>query len=150
MSHASYLSGLCPKKFKSTLATLASGIKANFPNCNLIIGRGFSGAMIVPALAQKLKVEWALSRKEDDSHSWFDCEVSDWPKAPRVVFIDDLIESGKTVRAAWESLQKQSQNATPVKVPPVLLGAALYSSSRDSFRLDYDTGAAFPAFSFHA
>lgn len=119
MSHASYLDKLVPAKFTKTVTAMTKLIKAEFPECNMIIGRGVSGAMLIPALAARLKVEWAIARKNDDSHSSYHCEASEWPKYPQVVFVDDLIDSGSTFKETKQSMERRNPVAG-------IIGAALY------------------------
>lgn len=59
-----------------------------------IVGTGLSGGLIVPRLAEALKVKWAIVRREgDSSHSPSKIEGY---LGRRWLFVDDLIDSGVT------------------------------------------------------
>lgn len=61
-----------------------------------MIGRGLSGALVVPWLAQALGKSWAIVRKDNDgSHSG---SIYEGTIGNRWVFVDDFISSGATLR----------------------------------------------------
>ncbi len=125
--HVGYLSNLTPNKFNKTVREMARLIKSEFPGCNALMGRGISGLMIVPVLAAKLKVEWMLVRKAK-SHSDFKAEVSKWRQDTKVVFVDDLIDTGASCRESLdviESLFRRHEEKFPCSTFQ-FLGAALY------------------------
>ena len=104
--HANYLSRLTPKNFAATLRQAEKYIKKEFPNCNMLSGMGLSGAMIVPALAAKMGLSWAIVRKNDRSHSSLKVEISNMPDGgARIVIVDDLIFSGGTVKAVIRQMK---------------------------------------------
>lgn len=117
MSHVHYLSKLTPANFAKTVSRMANLIKRKFPTCNAICGRGFSGSMLIPALAARLKVDWIVVRKEK-SHSSYSVEASDYPINPQVVFVDDIIDSGASYRETVLKIADRRE----VK----MIGAALY------------------------
>ena len=120
--HASYLSRLTPKRFPATLRQASKYIRQNFPSCNLLVGRGLSGAMVVPALAARMGLEWAMVRKADRSHSKLKVEISGMPAdGARIVIVDDLICSGNTVK---EIIKQMKSYTRPWSCE--FLGGALY------------------------
>ena len=136
--HVSYLSDLVPEKFNQTVCKLSKLIKQHFPTVDVIAGRGLSGSMIIPTLAAKMKLQWAIVRK-GKTHSDFKVEVSkvDFKvkvsevapykrsnKTTNVVFVDDLIDSGNTYKVVKKQVEsKYAQSHIDV----VFLGAALYN-----------------------
>jgi hypothetical protein len=69
-----------------------------------IIGRGLSGALVVPGLARALGKHWAIARKSGDgSHSASEVEGT---LGRRWIFVDDFVSSGRTRRAAKDTVQK--------------------------------------------
>jgi orotate phosphoribosyltransferase len=121
--HASYLSALTPKQFKKTVQSMAALIRLHFPKVNILIGRGLSGSMLIPALAVELECDWAIQRKGENNHSCFTIEISELPETARAVFVDDLIDSGETFAKVCEAFVRK---ALP-KVSCEIVGAALYS-----------------------
>lgn len=62
-----------------------------------IVGTGFSGGMVIPMLATKLKKKFVLIRKEtDDSHHGSGRLLGELGE--RWIFVDDFCQSGKTKR----------------------------------------------------
>lgn len=60
-----------------------------------IVGTGFSGGMVIPALAMSMGKKFVLIRKEkDDSHHGGGRLVGELGK--RWIFVDDFISSGRT------------------------------------------------------
>lgn len=104
--HANYLARLTPCNFDATLSQAAKYIVQEFPACNMLAGKGLSGAMIVPALAAKMGVSWAIVRKSDRSHSKLKVEISGMPPlGAKIVIVDDLICTGKTVKAIMRQMK---------------------------------------------
>jgi adenine/guanine phosphoribosyltransferase-like PRPP-binding protein len=67
-----------------------------------LVFRGFSGAVVGPAVALKLKKRWVLVRKPDDNaHSGRRLEGMVQGK---YVIIDDFIDSGATIKAIVEAI----------------------------------------------
>ena len=126
--HINYLDKLVPETFNTTVTKLSKLIKRHYPAVNVIAGRGLSGSMIIPALAAKMKLQWAIVRKES-SHSDYKVEVSNIKVGKRnkkvyIVVVDDLIESGKT----YKTVKKQvTSKYAMVGIGTVFLGAALYN-----------------------
>ncbi len=128
MSHVSYLHGLTPKNWNKTLEELALKITLHHEGCNIIAGRGMSGAMIVPALAHRLNVDWCIVRKTiHDCHSGFRAEASNWPDSPKIVFVDDIVDSGTTFRETVRSVKEHCCGAE-------FLGLVMYYQTPGSIR----------------
>lgn len=117
---ASYFQHLAPESFGYTIDKLAGFIKKTnpFAKANLLFGRGVSGALILPALAAKLQVGWAITRKEhDNTHSQNKVEVC-FPSDERFImhlnergiyalFVDDLVFTGTTRNQCKEALKAE-------------------------------------------
>ena len=140
-SHICYLANLTPKMFNITIKRLADLIKVHYPTVNVLAGTGLSGSMVIPALAAKLKLEWAIARK-DKSHSYMNTEVSLLKAGNKgvkvndsfitnVVFVDDLIDTGKTYKTVKKNLKERYSH---ICVDVVFLGAVLY----DNFKVVKD------------
>jgi adenine/guanine phosphoribosyltransferase-like PRPP-binding protein len=87
-----------PRELIDTARYFTSGVEFD-----TIVGRGLSGALVVPMLARALDTYWAIVRKEDGSHSHYDVEGA---IGRRWLFVDDFICSGRTrdiVRAKVEA-----------------------------------------------
>lgn len=68
-----------------------------------MVGRGLSGAIVIPWLARALGKHWMIVRKEGDgSHSTEKVEGS---LGQRWLFVDDLVSSGKTMRTCCDQLR---------------------------------------------
>jgi len=61
-----------------------------------MVGRGLSGALVVPVLARAMNKHWAIVRKDDGSHSSRKVEGT---IGGRWIFVDDFVAGGST-RAA--------------------------------------------------
>lgn len=59
-----------------------------------MVGTGLSGSLIIPRLAEMLKKNWLIVRKENDgTHS---SRLAEGSLGERYIFVDDLIDSGAT------------------------------------------------------
>lgn len=73
-----------------------------------LVGRGMSGALVVPTLAHALKKNFVIVRKPNDgSHSGYDVEGA---LGARWIFVDDLIDSGETFRATKAAISEMAEN----------------------------------------
>jgi adenine/guanine phosphoribosyltransferase-like PRPP-binding protein len=68
-------------------------------------GTGFSGALVVPALARAMGKNFVLTRKPGDSHHHGNAVAegsfgSDW------IFVDDGIETGATIRRVLATMRE--------------------------------------------
>ena len=102
---------------------------------DVIIGTGFSGSVVIPALAMALKKPWCLVRKEsDDSHHGGGRLVGNLGE--RWLFVDDFVSSGHTLKRVW---QKVNQAAALHDRDIEFVGAWLYTYDwRDGFRPPQD------------
>lgn len=70
-----------------------------------MVGTGFSGALVVPKLAEALGKHWLLVRKpKDGSHSSYPAEGS---LGRRWLFVDDVIATGETRDRVRYEINKQ-------------------------------------------
>lgn len=68
-----------------------------------LVGTGFSGGIIVPTLALRLKKKFVLIRKEtDDSHHGGGRALGELGE--RWIFVDDFVSSGATQRRVIEKI----------------------------------------------
>lgn len=70
-----------------------------------IVGRGLSGALVVPMLATALGRSWAIVRKEGEqrhSHDKIEGEIGE-----TFIFVDDLVASGGTYRAVIDTVASE-------------------------------------------
>lgn len=136
MSHVCYLSKLTPDKFDATVERLVAIIKENCPTANVLAGRGLSSSMIIPALAAKMKLQWAIVRK-GKTHSDYKVEVSerqcDKDRKTYVVLVDDLIDTGNTYRRVKKAVRSKYRD---VKIEAVFLGAVCYDTILRSYYKD--------------
>jgi hypothetical protein len=87
---------------------------------DVVVFRGFSGAVVGPVVALKMGKNWAFVRKHDDnSHSSSRIEGS---IIGRYVIVDDFIDSGATIRKIIEDVSYTYPDA-------VCLGAFFYDQS---------------------
>lgn len=88
-----------------------------------LVGRGLSGALVVPTLARALGKRWAIVRKEGDgSHSsnrYEGCCGTRW------LFVDDLVGSGETLCATAKAIWAEFARACVER--PVFVGAFIYT-----------------------
>lgn len=76
--------------------TLAENFRSEVKDVEFdtLVGRGLSGAIVVPRLAALLGVKWLIVRKPgDSSHS---CKRAEGYLGKRWLFVDDFILSGET------------------------------------------------------
>jgi orotate phosphoribosyltransferase len=72
-----------------------------------IVGTGFSGGLVVPTLAMRLKKKFVLIRKEnDDSHHGSGRLIGELGE--RWLFVDDFVSSGATKRRVIDKIQLAS------------------------------------------
>lgn len=92
-------------KRKSAISKLVKTIKDSKIKFDAVAFTGMSGAMIAPVVADKLKKDLVLVRKNNDNcHSNLRVEMSD-KKSKKVVFVDDCISSGDTVNRVIQELK---------------------------------------------
>lgn len=73
-----------------------------------LIGTGLSGALVVPSLADRMGLPFAMSRQPTLSPTG-NQHRDRYPivgmLADRVFFVDDLIDSGKSIRRVWDDVK---------------------------------------------
>jgi adenine/guanine phosphoribosyltransferase-like PRPP-binding protein len=94
-------------QWSKTLRELTKLIKSH-PEIKFdsIVGTGVSGMLFLPALSNRLKVPFAIVRKDDSSHSSREVEFSSSKLVLDYIIIDDLIDSGDTVRNIQEKMSE--------------------------------------------
>lgn len=104
------------------------------------VGIGISGALVVPLLGRALGKHFAIVRKEKDgSHSNHAIEGHIGP-AVRWIFVDDLIDSGRTLCRAMDVMKHSNH-----PMHPEFVGAYLYSNYGESEYLSADKCASYIA-----
>lgn len=73
-----------------------------------IVGRGLSGALIIPTLARYLGKHWAIVRKKGDGSHDGRAVVGRLGK--RWLFVDDFIDSGETQEACQHAITKLAKD----------------------------------------
>lgn len=99
-----------------------------------IVFRGMSGALIVPAVADKLGKGMLMIRKQDGNHSMYGIEGN--VALESYVIIDDLIVSGGTLNSIMDSVDQglkkiSDENELPLRVAECK-AIFLYRDSRSS------------------
>lgn len=124
-----------PGKFQEVVDFAVESMKSL--DFDVVVFRGFSGAIIGAPVALQLKKDWALVRKPNDaSHTSNRIEGSVWG---RYVIVDDFIDSGKTMRAILETVKEYGSTLAEC------LGCILYDQgwleSHSCSREFYETNA---------
>lgn len=92
------------------------------PTFDTLVGRGLSGALIVPFVARALDKHWLIVRKGNDgSHSG---ELAEGTLGHQWLFMDDLIGSGSTLLATIKGVR---QLCYSVGYTTELVGAYTYA-----------------------
>lgn len=87
-----------------------------------IVGTGFSGGVVIPALALAMGKKFVLIRKEtDDSHHGRGKLLGQLGE--RWIFVDDFVSSGRTRRRV---IEKVNEAAAKVDVDAVMVGEYMY------------------------
>lgn len=94
-----------------------------------LVGTGFSGGIVVPALALALEKDFVLVRKEsDDSHHGRGRLMGRLGK--RWIFVDDFVGSGATRRYAIDKINDARFNTfSPEPIETTFVGTYLYADS---------------------
>lgn len=113
--------------------------EANDPEFDTMVGIGLSGALAVPILARAFNVNWAIVRKSNESaHS-----SNPWEGeiGRRWLFVDDLIDSGTTLRYTRNVVEQGVARWTRDwdDFSAVFVGAYLYDQLRFRDALELDT-----------
>lgn len=89
-----------------------------------IVGTGFSGGIVIPALAIKMDKKFVLIRKEgDDSHHGGGRLVGQLGR--RWVFVDDFVSSGRTRRRV---IGKIADAASEEMLSTLMVGQYMYQN----------------------
>jgi adenine/guanine phosphoribosyltransferase-like PRPP-binding protein len=94
---------LTPKRLKALVPKLVKNLKKR--NFDAIAFRGLSGAMIAPIVAMRLNKTLIAVRKGEKAHSCHTVEGDIGAKS--YIILDDLIDSGATVRAIVEGIKEE-------------------------------------------
>lgn len=98
---------------QTTLRTAVANLKPHAHKFDTLVGTGFSGGLLIPALALRLRKNFVLIRKEtDDSHHGSGRLLG--TLGTRWVFVDDFVSTGKTRQRVIDkileaSIQEQHQ-----------------------------------------
>jgi phosphoribosylpyrophosphate synthetase len=69
-----------------------------------LVGTGVSGTVFVPLLARELGKSWIIVRKERSEHSR---SMLEGQLGRRWIFVDDLIDTGKTLRHVKKTIKSE-------------------------------------------
>lgn len=122
-SSAKWLERVVSKdKVKKTVALAKRRIRSKAVEFDTIVFCGVSGALFGPVLAYEMKKEIVVVRKQETerSHSYHKCEG--YTGSKRFLIVDDIIDSGSTMRYALQAMKNFSPDAECV-------GAYLYAES---------------------
>lgn len=72
-----------------------------------MVGRGMSGALVVPMLAKALRKNWLIVRKPGEHSHSYDRAVG--KLGHRWVFVDDFIASGDTLEATKDAVRQLAE-----------------------------------------
>jgi orotate phosphoribosyltransferase len=126
MSYASYLEKVMT--FKNRVKTLKSAKKVIKKKIGMkfdtIAVTGVSGLVFGTVLAHELKKNLCVVRKQDGSHSHLKVESGQSGQG-RYIIVDDLIESGNTIRRINSEIQSSDGKDCPN--PSVCVGIYLYN-----------------------
>lgn len=115
------------KKRKETISKLVKKIKESNIEFDSIAFTGMSGSLIGPIVADMLKKDLILVRKQaENCHSSLFMEMSN-EKSKKAIIIDDCIVSGNTIRHIIKNLSRKEI---------ALEGIFLYSEE-EIYRKDY-------------
>lgn len=99
------------------------------------VGRGLSGSIVVPRLADAFGINWMLVRKEGEgSHSGLPAEGV---LGKRWIFVDDFIESGATYAKVVETITQiaKDRNWRTVHAGIVQYSVDTYSTAAEMKKL---------------
>lgn len=96
-----------------------------------LIGTGFSGSVVIPALALAMGKNFVLIRKEsDDSHHGKGRLLG--RLGERCIFVDDFVSSGKTRKRVIHKLREVVEEEWGGKIDSALIGQYMYVSYSDA------------------
>lgn len=104
--HCTYMSRVFTEPFENIVSDAREAL-ANV-EYDTMIGRGLSGALVIPRLAEALGKEWMIVRKPgDSSHS---TRPAEGVLGRRWLFVDDFISSGETYREVCKAVRKVAED----------------------------------------
>jgi orotate phosphoribosyltransferase len=109
-----------------------------------LVGTGFSGSIVIPALALAMGKKFVLIRKEtDDSHHGKGRLVGQL--GARWIFVDDFVSSGVTRKRVIEKISAAHDEAKrwETVTPTEMVGQYMYQAYRDD---NYDAKGRFEDF----
>lgn len=118
-----------------TVQELKNQLEAHKGKFDTIVCIGTSGLLVAPIVAYELGVNLIVIRKESDEYNSHAQDNIEGVVGTRLLFIDDFISTGNTLKYVIEKLKeyiKNSDNNTNRK----FVGFALYSNARSK---DYQT-----------
>lgn len=102
-----------------------------------MVGTGFSGGIVIPALALSMRKKFVLIRKErDDSHHGGGRLVGELGE--RWIFVDDFVSSGRTRTRVIEKIADNLVGSTGSRTSSTMVGQYMYQ--------DVDKGTAWRPF----
>lgn len=123
MIQTDYLLPVFDANERRTLITQISAILSPIDNPHdyTLVGCGLSGVMLLPLLSHETGINCTIVRKKSDRrHSkWI---VEGYTEFSRYIIIDDLIESGKTIKYI-----KKNINLAGANLPAKMEGIILYN-----------------------
>lgn len=130
--HVPYLKGVInPKDRKKKIERIIKMLKPYNDRFTTFAFMGMSGALIAPLLADKMGKDILLVRKNDKSHSYYNAEGrvdGDY------VIIDDLVDSGKTVRKIIDDISK----VYPIKCVALVLYDNYFTIEETKSKIQHD------------
>jgi hypothetical protein len=103
---SSYMHTALDMRFvKLALKTIKKLVKDTKLDFDTIVFRGMSGALLAPLVAQTLKKELLMVRKDDGTHSSYKVEGNLATK--RYIILDDLICTGETLKHIFSTLHRE-------------------------------------------
>lgn len=141
LQHASYLHQAFSSAGIRSIADRWQSYGDRLPEGAVLMGTGLSGALIVPRLADMLERKWCIVRKPTDTDNPTDgthssLHVEGW-LSDVVIFVDDCISSGKTLRRTWKRYQDAYANAR-LGGKPWIAAAFMYGPGRVQILADDD------------
>jgi len=95
-----------------------------------VVGTGFSGGIVIPALALAMEKKFVLIRKEgDDSHHGGGRLVGELGQ--RWLFVDDFVATGRT---RTRVIEKISDSVAGLAISTAMVGQYMYGGGNPGFK----------------
>lgn len=105
-NHATYMSEAFAPDFRRLVKFARTELDGR--NVDTLVGTGLSGALVVPHLARRLGMHWAIVRKNENStHSYRKVEGA---IGERWAFVDDLVDCGSTLKRVHEAMRRHLES----------------------------------------